>query len=258
MKALAVLAAAALAAAAPALAGTAVSLKADTVSADAVVTLGDLFDGAGAAANVPVASRTGASVVLNARAVQLAAARAGLEWANAEGLRTVVVHGDPVAPHTGNAGANAGAPGASAPRGNVDVLTYARSLKSGEIIQPQDLVWGKAAAAPADAFSDPEAVIGMAAKHALRDGAVVAARDVGRPQVIKSGEAVTVTFNSEGITLALTGKAMNGAGVGDTLNVQNTASKKIIQALVTGPGQAVVGPGADSLKADVPSRYALR
>ena len=258
MRALAVLAAAALAAASPALAGTAVSLKADTVSADAVVTLGDLFDGAGAAANVPVASRTGASVVLNARAVQLAAARAGLEWANAEGLRTVVVHGDPVAPRSANAAAaSPGAP-ASAPRGNVDVLTYARSLKSGEIIQPQDLVWGKAAAAPADAFSDPEAVIGMAAKHALRDGAVVAARDVGRPQVIKSGEAVTVTFNSEGITLALTGKAMNGAGVGDTLNVQNTASKKVIQALVIGPGQAVVGPGADSLKADVPSRYALR
>ena len=255
MKALAVLAAAALATASPALAGTAVSLKADTVSADAVVTLGDLFDGAGAAANVPVASRTGASVVLNARAVQLAAARAGLEWANAEGLRTVVVHGDPVAPRSANGAAS---PGASAPHGNVDVLTYARSLKAGEIIQPQDLVWGKAAAAPADAFSDPEAVIGMAAKHALRDGAVVAARDVGRPQVIKSGEAVTVTFNSEGITLALTGKAMNGAGVGETLNVQNTASKKIIQALVTGPGQAVVGPGADSLKADVPSRYALR
>lgn len=263
MKALAVLAAAVLATASPALAGTAVSLKADTVSADAVVTLGDLFDGAGAAANVPVASRTGASVVLNARAVQQAAARAGLEWANAEGLRTVVVHGDPVAPRVANGGENAalaspGAPVARASRGNVDVLTYARSLKAGEVIQPQDLVWGKAAAAPADAFSDPEAVIGMAAKHALRDGAVVAARDVGRPQVIKSGEAVTVTFNSEGITLALTGKAMNGAGVGDTLNVQNTASKKIIQALVTGPGQAVVGPGADSLKADVPSRYALR
>ena len=95
MRALALLAAAALAVASPALAGTAVSLKADTFSADAVVTLGDLFDGAGAAADTPIASRTGASVVLNARAVQLAAARAGLDWPNAEGLRTVVVHGDP-------------------------------------------------------------------------------------------------------------------------------------------------------------------
>lgn len=258
MKALAVLAAAALAVAAPALAGTAVSLKPDTFSADAVVTLGDLFDGAGAAAGVPVASRTGASVVLNARAVQLAAARAGLDWANAEGFRTVVVHGDPVRP--GGAAASRGATtgAAAAPRGNVDVLTYARSLQTGEVVQPQDLVWGKAAAAPHDAPSDADAVIGLAAKRPLRAGATVSARDVGRPQVIKVGEAVTVTYTSEGITLSLTGKAMNAAAVGETLNVQNTSSKKTIQALATGPGQAVVGPTADDLKAAIPSRYALR
>ena len=44
----------------------------------------------------------------------------------------------------------AGAAGAAGrrrrPRGNVEVLTYARSLAAGEIVQPQDLVWGKAAA----------------------------------------------------------------------------------------------------------------
>ena len=257
MRALALLAAAALAVASPALAGTAVSLKADTFSADAVVTLGDLFDGAGAAADTPIASRTGASVVLNARAVQLAAARAGLDWPNAEGLRTVVVHGDPVAPGAG-APTAAAAQRIVAARANIDVLTYARSLKAGEILQPQDLVWGKAAAAPADAPSDAEAVIGLQAKRPLRAGAAVSARDVGTPQVIKAGEAVTVTFASDGIVLALTGKALNAAGVGETLNVENTSSKKAIQALVTGPGQAVIGPGADSLKAAIPSRYALR
>ena len=252
MRVLALLAAAAtLALASPALAGTAVTLKADTVSADAVVTLGDLFDGAGAAAGVPVASRTAASVVLNARAVQLAAARAGLDWANAEGLGTIVVHG----------GASSGrtiTPGAVAARGNVDVLTYARNLQAGEIIQPTDVAWGKAAVAPADAPSDADAVIGMAAKRPLRAGAAVASRDVGAAQVVKAGEVVTVSFASEGISLSLEGKAMSAAGVGELLNVQNTASKKIIQAVVTGPGQAVVGPAAATLKAAGPSRYALR
>jgi len=69
---------------------------------------------------------------------------------------------------------------------------------------------------------------------------------------------VTVSFASEGISLSLEGKAMSAAGVGELLNVQNTASKKIIQAVVTGPGQAVVGPAAATLKAAGPSRYALR
>lgn len=244
------LAAAVLAIAGPAAAGTAVSLKADTVSADTVVTLGDLFDGAGASANVPVAARRSASVVLNARAVQLAAARAGLEWANAEGLRTIVVSGAP-------AGGQASGPAAVAARGNVEVLTYARSLQAGEIVGAADLVWAKVAAAPAGAPPDAEAVIGLAAKRPLRAGAAVAARDLGAAQVIKAGETVTITFASEGITLSLEGKAMQAAGVGETFNVQNTASKKIIQAVAVGPGQALVGPTAAGLKA-APSRYALR
>jgi len=246
MRALALLAAAALAVAAPALAGTAVTLKADTVSADAVVTLGDLFDGAGPAANVPVASRSGASVVLNARAVQLAAARAGLDWANAEGLRKIVVHG------------GAAAPGAPA-RGNVEVLTYARSLAAGEIVQPTDLVWAKVAAAPADAPGDADAVIGQAAKRPVRAGAVVQARDVGAAIVVKSGDLVVVAYDADGVSLAMQGKALGQGGVGDVVPVQNPTSKKTIQAIVTGPGQAIVGPAADQLKLTRPSvRYAAR
>src|SRR5881394_522589 len=112
------IAAALLAAATPALAGRPVTLKADTANADGLVTLGDLFDGAGPAAGVPVATRAGASVMLDAASVQAAARRAGLDWANAEGLRRIVVHGGP---------ALSGAAVGQAARGNVDVLTYARN-----------------------------------------------------------------------------------------------------------------------------------
>jgi len=248
MKAAARLLALALAAAAPpALAGQPVTLRGDTVSAGPVVTLGDLFEGAGRAADAPVARRVGPSVVLNARAVQVQAARLGLDWANPAGLSTIVVHGGVSPPSR-----------AAAARGNVEVLTYARSLMAGEIVRPEDLVWGKAALTPADAPSDADAIVGLAAKRPLRAGQAVAMRDVGSAQVIKAGEAITVTFAAEGITLSLQGRAMQAAGVGELLNVQNTASKKIVQAVVAGPGQAVVGPLAERLKAAGPSRYALR
>jgi flagella basal body P-ring formation protein FlgA len=101
-------------------------------------------------------------------------------------------------------------------------------------------------------------VIGLAAKRPLRAGAAVAGRDLGAAQVIKAGDVVTVAFQAEGISLSLEGKAMSAAGVGEALNVQNTLSKKIIQTVVSGPGQAVVGPAAASLRAAGPSRYALR
>jgi len=240
---------AALAVATPALAGQAVSLKADVASSDAVVTLGDLFDGAGAAGRVAVATRTGASVVLDATVVQAAARRAGLDWANAEGLHRIVVRGGPPE-------ASAAAPAAA--HGNVEVLTYTRSLAAGEIVQPTDLAWIKAAAAPADAPGDAEMVIGKAAKRPLRAGSVVLAHDYGSAQVIKAGDVVSVSFEADGVSLTLEGKAMGPAGVGDTLAVQNTLSKKIIAAIVTGPGQAVVGPAADQMKASRSLRYAVR
>jgi flagella basal body P-ring formation protein FlgA len=81
---------------------------------------------------------------------------------------------------------------------------------------------------------------------------------VGAAQVIKSGDIITVLFEADGISLALQGKAMAAAGVGEGLAVQNLTSKKIIQAMVTGPGQAVVGPAADQMKTVRSTRYAVR
>jgi flagella basal body P-ring formation protein FlgA len=235
-------------AASPALAGRPVTLKADTANANGVVTLSDLFDGAGEAGGTPVATRAGTSVVLDAGVVQAIARRAGLDWANAEGLRKIVVHGGPAA-----------ASPASVARGNVEVLSYARSLAAGEIIQPTDLVWTKVAAAPTDAPTDADAVIGQAAKRPLRAGAVVMSRDVGTAQVVKAGDLVSVAYDNDGVSLSMQGKAMGAAGVGETLSVQNPSSKKIVQAIVTGPGQAVVGPAADQLKLTRPVvRYAAR
>ena len=251
MKALALASAlAALAVAAPAFAGAPVLLKAQTVDTDGLVTLGDLFDGAGQAASVPVAHRTGASVVLNAQVVRVTAARAGLDWANPQGLRTIVVSGSAVAAP--------GAPAAAAVRGNVDVLTWARSIGAGEMIQPQDVIWAKAALAPADAPSDPDALIGLAARRALRAGAPVAGRDVAAPEVVKANEIVTLTYDNDGISLSLQAKALTGGGVGETINVQNVTSKKTVQAVVTGPGAAAVGPAAEQLKLNRSTRFALR
>lgn len=234
-------------AAAPALAAVNVTLKAEVLDDDGMVTLSDLFDGTGAAGRVQVAAKPGASTVLDAGAVQGLARRHGLAWANAEGIRRIVVR----------AGADGGF-SAPAARGNVEVLTYARSLSAGEMVHPQDVVWAKAAGAPADAPRDADAVIGMAAKRPLRAGAAVSLRDVSSPQVIKAGDAVSVLYEAGGVSLSLDGKAMGAAGIGDTVSIQNTTSKKVIQATASGPGQAVVGPAADHLRSLGRAQYAQR
>ncbi|HYE47441.1 MAG TPA: flagellar basal body P-ring formation chaperone FlgA [Caulobacter sp.] len=246
MRAAALIAFAALALATPALAGP-VTLRAEVTDADGRVTLGDLFEGAGSAADVVVANRSGPTVVLDAQTVQLMARRSGLLWDNPQGFRRIVVR----------AGASGPAAGPVAARGNVDVLTWARSIGAGEIVQPEDLVWAKAAGAPMDAPRDADQVIGLAAKRPLRAGAAVTGRDVSAPQVIKAGEMVSVTWSDGQVTLTMQGKAMKSAAQGETVNVQNPASKKVVEAIATGPGEAVTGPAAQQLKAAGP-QFAAR
>lgn len=247
MRALLLAGLAALTFAAPAFAGQ-VSLRADVSDADGRVTLGDLFDGAGAASNILIANRSGPSVVLDAQAVQVMARRAGLQWDNPQGFRRIVVRG----------GGGPASAGPVAARGNIDVLTWSRSLSAGEIVQPTDLVWAKAAAAPADAPRDADMVIGLAAKRPLREGAVVSGRDVSAPQVIKAGESVTVTWSDGMVTLTMQARAMKSATAGETFTLQNTTSKKIIEAIATGPGEAAAGPQAQARKAAGSNSFAAR
>ena len=240
---------AALLIATPALAGQAVSLRSDTTDADGKITLGELFDGAGAASDVVIATRVGPTAVLDSGAVQIAARRAGLDWTNSAGLRRIIVR----------QGSGSGPALAGAPRGNVEVLAYARSLSAGEMVQPEDLVWVKVAAAPSDAPNDADAVIGMTAKRPLRQGAAASLRDISTPQVIKAGDIVAVTYEDAGVALTLQGKAMSAGAIGESLMVQNTASKKIIETVVTGPGSTAVGPQAMRLRASRNTlRYAAR
>ncbi|RZJ02137.1 MAG: flagella basal body P-ring formation protein FlgA [Brevundimonas sp.] len=92
-----ILAAVAALIAGPALAGP-VTLKVNPVDSDGRVTMGDLFDGAGAASNVVVGQRAGPSIVFEAGQLQSLARQSGLEWANPTGLRRVVVRNAAVAP----------------------------------------------------------------------------------------------------------------------------------------------------------------
>jgi flagella basal body P-ring formation protein FlgA len=224
-----------------------VVLRADPVDADGQVTLGDLFDGAGAASAAFVAPgpKTGASVVLDAGRVQAAARAAGLSWDNTAGLRRLVVRG----------GAAASAPSASLARagaGTTEALVYTRSLAAGEIVNAEDVAYGPVQGhqLPGDAPGDPEAAIGKAARKALRAGAAVSGRDLASPRVIARDQMVTVTYDTGGVRLTLQGRALGPASVGEGVSVMNPQSKKTIQAVATGPGAALVGPEADRLKAD--------
>lgn len=135
MRALILGAAAALLVAAPALAGP-VSLKANPVDVDGAVTLGDVFDGAGSAAGVVVGRRSGPSVVFEAGQLQTLARQAGLDWANPNGLRRVVVRHAAAAPADAASPSAAAAPVAASPA----PAPVRRSAYADRIISRNDIV----------------------------------------------------------------------------------------------------------------------
>jgi len=243
--------------AAPALAGP-VSLLPDPTDDDGRVTLGELFDDAGAASGVVVGQRLGATAVFEASQIQAAARRAGLDWANPQGLRRIVVREGGAAPAEASA-RPAAATVASRPGATVEVLTYARSLAAGDIVQPSDVIWSTVQAhqAPAGGPQDADQVVGLSAKRALRAGAVVASRDLASPQVIARNDMVEVAYISGGVELTVTGKATRDASAGEAVPVLNTQSGRTIDAVAVGPGRAVAGPAAQMARAN-PQQFAAR
>jgi flagella basal body P-ring formation protein FlgA len=175
--------------------------------------------------------------VLDALVVQRLAGEHGLDWANPNGIRRILVRSGEAEP-------------AARAASNVDALTYARNLMAGDIVQPQDIAYAKipAFALPQDAPRDVDAVIGMVVKRPQRAGAPVAAHDVSPAQVIKRDDVVEVAYDFDGVSLVLQGKAMAAAAVGEPVAIMNTTSKKVIQAVATGPDEAVVGPDAERLR----------
>lgn len=233
-------------AASAALANSPVTLRDNPIDDDGQVTLGELFEGAGAASDIVIAQRAGPTVVLDAAMVQSRARQAGLVWSNPRGLRRVVVRqGSSTAPSATSATSAAARPGET-----VEVLTWTRSLAAGDIIRPEDLAWTEVQAhrAPVGGPADAEEVIGLSARRALRSGTPVLGRDLAQPQVIARNDMVQVAYVDQGLTLTITGRATRDAAIGEPVPILNLQSGRTIEAIATAPGQAMVGPAARTFR----------
>lgn len=242
-----------------AMAGQPVTLRSELVDGNGQVTLSDLFDNTGSAGKVVVANgvEPGRNQVLDATQVQQLAQRYGLDWPNSTGLRRLIVRsGLEAEPAPTPTPARPAATVRSAPSTMTEVLTYSRSLSSGDIIQAQDLTYSQvlAQAVPSDAPRNADDVIGLSVKRPLRTGQAVSSRDLLAPLAIHRDDPIQVTYRDGTIVLSLEAKAMGNAAVGDLFTLQNTSSKKYIEAVATGPGKALTGPEAAQVRREPTSR----
>ena len=191
-----------------AFAGDKVTLRGTLSSQGSLVTFGDLFEDAGRGREVTVATRNqpGATLFLDANAVQRLAAQYGLDWDNAGGLRRLIVRP--------------------------------------EVLRDQP---------PRQVGSSP-------ANLSPRGGQIALHRDLAAPAlIIQKGDLVQVTYRDQGLVVSIQGRAIGAAALGQTFSVLNPASKKTIDAVATGPGQAMTGPDQQALSTNPnpPSQLAI-
>ncbi len=129
----------------------------------------------------------------------------------------------------------------------VRVVVPAHDIPRGQTISESDLTYANVAgnALMAGVVTNFAAAKDMEARRLLHAGEAFRSDDVRRPIVVTKGQAVTMLFDAPGVELTATGRAMGEGGVGDTVMVQNPASFRMINGVISAPGTVVAtGPAS--------------
>lgn len=87
--------------------------------------------------------------------------------------------------------------------------------------------------------SDPGAVVGSVTRRPLKQGQVLFARNLEKPKLVERGDRINVETRGRGFRIARKGEALQAGGVGDRISIR-ISRKKILNAVIAGPGTAIV------------------
>ena len=117
-------------------------------------------------------------------------------------------------------------------------LTVLDPVRAGEILQPDDLTFGRTEAV--DGFDDPRALVGLEARVNLYPGRPIRTAEVGRPTVVARNAVVPLIFRRGGLTITLEGRALGDAGEGEDVRVMNLSSRSTVHGVATASGAVIV------------------
>ncbi len=123
----------------------------------------------------------------------------------------------------------------------IPVVAVEHPMERGEVLQASDLTILRRPKAEFGAIGDIAQAAGLAARHQLRPGQPLHAADLMKPEIVQRNDTVTIVYEAPGLMLTLRGQAQDSGALGDTINVLNKDTKRVIQGVVTGPGRVNVG-----------------
>jgi flagella basal body P-ring formation protein FlgA len=120
-------------------------------------------------------------------------------------------------------------------------LTLKRSMRRGEIIQAEDI--GERSIkvmAPNVYASSPDEVIGKSLRRSQQQGEIVLLSLVASAPTIQRGKIITLFIDVGGMMIESRGEAQQSGSIGDTINVRNLSSKKIVSGIIRAPERVEV------------------
>jgi flagella basal body P-ring formation protein FlgA len=120
------------------------------------------------------------------------------------------------------------------------ILVLVRDIQRGEVITANDVAMQAQPQGRPLRGMDIDAVVGMEAKRTLKTGQPVQATDIKAASVIRKGDPVAIVYTAPGVRLSVDGVAQNEASLGQPVRVLNSYSKRSIDAVATGHGEASV------------------
>jgi flagella basal body P-ring formation protein FlgA len=128
-------------------------------------------------------------------------------------------------------------------RASIDIPVLNRVVAPGEVITANDVEWATIRSErlnPSTVIALAD-LIGKSPRRSVRPLEPVRSIDIQTPVVVKRGDIITITVQTDHMFLSAQGRALEDGGSGSTIRVANTKSNRVIDAVVTGPGTAVVG-----------------
>jgi len=122
------------------------------------------------------------------------------------------------------------------------VVVAARPIMAGQTLESGDLALQDepiSLYAGRTVFYHPEDAVGGMAVMSLPVGTILTGSSVLQPIVVQAGQSITVTAQSGGVDISITGTAEQSGRIGDTIIVTNPSSGRRFPAVVTHDGVLV-------------------
>jgi len=119
---------------------------------------------------------------------------------------------------------------------HVEVPVLRTRLRRDHVIDEGDIQWRsfRVGQVPDGAVRDPIEMIGLSPGRSVTPGKPVMPSDLKPPTIVTKGAIVAMRLVTDRMQLVATGRALDSGALGDVIQIQNTQSRLVVDAIVTG------------------------